>query len=50
MKKELRGLYERIKELGKPVVIYLSKTDILDKKKIDDFKKKYKAVDIKKLI
>ena len=47
-------LYERIKELGKPVIIYLSKTDILDKKKVNEFKKKYEAVDInglkKKLI
>lgn len=38
-------LFKRIKEFGKPVIIYLSKTDILDKKKIDDFKKKYDIID-----
>jgi nucleolar GTP-binding protein len=38
-------LYERLKELNKPIIIYLSKTDIIDKKKIDEFKKKYKVID-----
>jgi len=43
--KDQISLYERIKGLGKPVVIYLSKTDILDKGKVDEFKKKFKAID-----
>ena len=37
-------LYKRIKELKKPVIIYLSKTDILKKEKITEFKKKFKAI------
>jgi len=43
-------LYERVKELGKPVIIYLSKTDILDEKKIKEFKKNYESItDVKEL-
>jgi len=49
LKDQIR-LYERIKGLGKPVIIYLSKTDILDKDKIKEFKKEYEALtDIKDL-
>ncbi|MBW2966278.1 50S ribosome-binding GTPase [Candidatus Woesearchaeota archaeon] len=49
LKDQIR-LYERVKGFGKPVIIYLSKTDILDKEKINEFKKKYKAIsDIKEL-
>jgi nucleolar GTP-binding protein len=44
LKDQIR-LYERLKELNKPIIIYLSKTDIIDKKKIDNFKKKYKVID-----
>jgi nucleolar GTP-binding protein len=47
-------LYKKIKQFEKPVIIYLSKTDILEKEKIDKFKKKYKIVtdinELKKLI
>ncbi len=48
LKDQIR-LYERLKELNKPVIVYLSKTDILDKKKIDEFKKKYEVIDFNKL-
>ena len=44
LKDQIR-LYEKLKGLDKPIIIYLSKTDIIDKKKIEDFKKKYKAID-----
>jgi nucleolar GTP-binding protein len=43
LKEQIR-LYERVKGLGKPVVIYLSKTDISDKAKIDEFKKRYDVI------
>jgi len=43
LKDQIR-LYEKAKGLGKPVIIYLSKTDITDKAKIDEFKKKYEVV------
>jgi len=47
-------LFERVKEFNKPVIIYLSKTDILDKEKVSEFKKKYECVDdfkeLKKII
>ena len=36
-------LYKRIKAMEKPVIVYLSKTDILDKKTTEDFSKKYNA-------
>ena len=35
-------LYERIKKFKKPIVIYLSKTDVLPKEKVEEFSKKYK--------
>ena len=38
-------LYERVKGFNKPIIVYLSKTDILDKEKVNEFKKKYKAID-----
>lgn len=46
-------LYKRIKQLKKPTIVYLSKTDILDKKDIEEFEKIYKtntAGQIKKLL
>ena len=43
-------LYKSLTELGKPVVCFLSKTDIIDKKIIEEFAKKHKCIrDIKKL-
>lgn len=35
-------LYKRIKELGKPMIVYISKTDILDKSVVDEFVRKHK--------
>ena len=35
-------LYEKIKLLSLPVIVYLSKTDIIDKKIIQEFKEKYR--------
>lgn len=35
-------LYEQLKKSRKPVIIYLSKTDIIDRKEIEKFKEKYK--------
>ena len=48
-------LYEKIKDIGKSVIIYLSKTDILDREIIHKFKIKEKAIfktipDLKKSI
>ena len=37
-------LYEKIKEFKKPIMIYLSKTDVLPKEKIKEFSKKYKVI------
>lgn len=37
-------LYETMKKTRKPVIAYLSKTDILDESSIEEFKKKYEAV------
>lgn len=37
-------LYERVKEFKKPIKVYLSKQDIIDKKIIDAFKKKNKSM------
>ena len=43
-------LYKRIKEFKKPVIIYVSKTDIISKKKVEEFSKKFKViVDYKEL-
>ena len=36
-------LYTTLKEHDKPITVYISKADILDKKVIDEFKKKYKT-------
>jgi len=36
-------LYKRVNEMKKPVIIYLSKTDILDKEDVNEFKKEFKA-------
>jgi nucleolar GTP-binding protein len=38
------ALLENLKKFNKDIMIYLSKEDILEKEKIDDFKKKYKNV------
>lgn len=52
--KDQEKLLKRLKELKKPIIIYLSKTDILEKEKIEEFKKRYKAItnikELKKLI
>lgn len=37
-------LYGRIKEFGKPVLVYLSKTDILDKEKIKEFSEGHEVI------
>ncbi|HIH39669.1 TPA: hypothetical protein HA219_03040, partial [Candidatus Woesearchaeota archaeon] len=36
-------LYNELKKSRKPIIIYLSKTDILEREKADEFKKKFKA-------
>ncbi|MBW2999202.1 50S ribosome-binding GTPase [Candidatus Woesearchaeota archaeon] len=46
---EQKKLLTNLKKLDKPIVVYLSKTDILDKKIIEKFKIKEKILDIKKL-
>jgi nucleolar GTP-binding protein len=46
---EQKKLLTNLKKLDKPIVVYLSKTDILDKKIIEKFKIKEKVLDIKKL-
>jgi nucleolar GTP-binding protein len=47
-------LYEQLKKTKKPMLVYLSKTDLLAEDKISEFKKKYKAFtntdDLKKAI
>jgi nucleolar GTP-binding protein len=49
-----KKLLKRIKEFGKPVIVYLSKTDILPKEKFEEFAKKYNAItsieELKKLL
>ena len=43
-------LYNELKKLDKPIVCYLSKTDILDKKIVDEFLKKFSCLtDVKEL-
>lgn len=42
-------LYRELKKLDKPIVCYLSKTDILEKEKVDEFLKKYKCVNLDEL-
>jgi GTP1/Obg family GTP-binding protein len=37
-----KKLYEEMKKLRKPVLLYLSKTDILEHKKVVEFKKEFK--------
>ncbi len=37
-----KKLFSRLKKLGKPVIVYLSKTDVM-KKDFEEFKKEYKA-------
>jgi nucleolar GTP-binding protein len=39
---EQEKLFETIKALNAPVIVYLSKTDILDKKIVESFQKRYK--------
>ncbi|MFP4112588.1 MAG: GTPase [Candidatus Woesearchaeota archaeon] len=39
-----KKLYNKIKKTRKPILLYLSKTDILEKEKIDEFRKKYKDI------
>jgi nucleolar GTP-binding protein len=43
-------LYERVKTFGKPVLVYLSKTDILPKEVVEEFSRKYRVfTDIEEL-
>ena len=43
-------LYKSLKKLGKPVVCYLSKTDIIDKEIVDKFLNEHKCIiDLKKV-
>lgn len=42
-------LYKKIKEIKKPLIIYLSKTDILEKEVVERFCKKYKPESIDKI-
>ena len=37
-------LYDTLKKARKPVIVYLSKTDVAEKEQVEDFKKKYDAV------
>lgn len=46
---EQAKLYKRIKKLKKPVIVYLSKTDILKKEDIREFAEKYNAATLEKL-
>ncbi len=53
--KDQKELYEELKSLRRPILIYLSKTDIIENEKVDAFKKQYKDAftnpeDIKKAI
>jgi nucleolar GTP-binding protein len=34
-------LYNNLKEFNKKIIVYFSKTDVLDKKKVDEFRSKY---------
>ncbi|MBR9675718.1 GTP-binding protein [Candidatus Woesearchaeota archaeon] len=43
--KEQLKLYKNVKKLRKPIFCYLSKTDILDKELVDEFKKENKELD-----
>jgi len=48
---EQEKLFKRLKEFDKPIVVYLSKTDIAEKEVMDKILKKYKAItDTKELI
>ncbi|NQU99049.1 50S ribosome-binding GTPase [Candidatus Woesearchaeota archaeon] len=42
--KDQKKLLKNLKDFDKPIIIYLSKTDILDKKTVNDFKKKNKVI------
>jgi GTP1/Obg family GTP-binding protein len=51
--KDQEELYRKLKELNNQITIYLSKTDILEKKQVEEFSKKYKpasAEQLKKLL
>ena len=49
LKNQIR-LLKRIREFHKPIIIYLSKTDILEKEEIEEFKKRFNVItDIKTL-
>jgi GTP1/Obg family GTP-binding protein len=47
--KDQEELYRKLKELKKPITIYLSKTDILEKKQIEEFSKKHTAASAEQL-
>lgn len=42
-------LLKRMKEFKKPIIIYLSKTDILEKNIVEEFSKRFKIVDLEEL-
>lgn len=42
--KDQKKLLKNLKEFDKEIIVYLSKTDILDKKVVSEFKKKNKAI------
>ncbi|MBU0472285.1 MAG: 50S ribosome-binding GTPase [Nanoarchaeota archaeon] len=52
--KDQKKLLKKLREFDKPIINYLSKTDILDKKTVSDFKKKTKVVtdleELKKIV
>lgn len=41
---EQEKLLERIKKFEKPIIIYLSKTDIIESEKVEEFKKRYDVI------
>ncbi|MBD3249590.1 GTP-binding protein [Candidatus Woesearchaeota archaeon] len=42
--KKQEMLYKRIKKFGKPVVVFVSKTDIAEEERVDELKEKYDAL------
>ena len=42
--KNQKKLFSSLKEIDKPIELYISKTDILDKKIVSDFAKKNNAI------
>lgn len=44
-----KKLFRKVKESKKEVLIYLSKTDILEKEQVEEFKKKYEVISLDEL-